>query len=311
MIEKVIIENFQRHKYLEVELDKGFNCISGPSNVGKSAFVRAVAFCLFGKPWSSDWVREGASYCTVTVKFSDGRQITRKKGANVNEVTIKCGDEEERFTSFGTDYPERVQKFLGFASSDLEAFCNLNVAFQLDPPFFLSSPPQTRVVLLDKLTSLSRLREALSKTLKEIKELELERSRVDKSITEKREQLARLAFVETSYQEFLVLEKETIARLELLKRVEVLCQRIAKYKSARLTLRPAIECLERMILAKRKLLCVERLFEQERKIRETKSRLLELEKKVESLKESFRKRMVKLGVCPLCGSKIDESFSDR
>jgi len=310
MIRKVTIENFQKHKYLELEFDEGFNCIAGPSNIGKSAVVRAIAFCLFGRPWSSSWVRENSTYSIVTVEFNDGRKIVRKKGENVNEVVIVHSDgKTDRFTSFGSEYPKEVQDFVGFTLHDLDSLGNLNVSFQLDSPFFLSSPPQARVALLDRLTSLSRLKKALNDVNKEMRDLSVERSHLDKLLAEKESYLSRLSFVEESYHKFLELEQFIHSKLERFKRVDALCQRVIKYKKLKASIQPSLELLERAILSARKAFCLTKLEEQKRKIEHTKNKLEEVEKELAELKKKFERKLIELGVCPLCGSKVNESSS--
>ena len=46
-IKKIILQNFQSHKYSIVELDEQLNVIVGPSDSGKSAIIRALKWVLY------------------------------------------------------------------------------------------------------------------------------------------------------------------------------------------------------------------------------------------------------------------------
>ena len=64
---KLIVENFQSLKKAEIEIPIGFTSITGPSDIGKSAIVRAFQAAVFG--WPSYWfVRNGSPYCHVYEK---------------------------------------------------------------------------------------------------------------------------------------------------------------------------------------------------------------------------------------------------
>jgi energy-coupling factor transporter ATP-binding protein EcfA2 len=73
----VRIKNFQSIEDIEVEV-KGFTCITGKTNIGKSAFVRAIAGALQNSPVGGD-VRVGSKFCSVTLR-SDGWGFTWEKG---------------------------------------------------------------------------------------------------------------------------------------------------------------------------------------------------------------------------------------
>jgi len=59
----VKIRNFQSIEELDVEV-RGFTCVTGKTNIGKSAILRAVSSALLGDPVTG-MVRKGAAYCSV------------------------------------------------------------------------------------------------------------------------------------------------------------------------------------------------------------------------------------------------------
>ena len=66
-IKRVIIEDFQSHRYTELELAPGFNVIVGPSDQGKTAILRAIRWVIYNDRRGTDFIRVGASKARVTL----------------------------------------------------------------------------------------------------------------------------------------------------------------------------------------------------------------------------------------------------
>lgn len=100
-IKSVRIENFANHKDTFVTLEPGTNIITGTSDSGKTAFVRALMFVLDNMSSGTSYVNKltKAKFAKVTVEFSDGRVISRSKGDSVNKVEFKH-PEDENFTVY-------------------------------------------------------------------------------------------------------------------------------------------------------------------------------------------------------------------
>ena len=74
---KIRIKNFQSLKDVEIEVH-GFTCITGPTNIGKSAVIRAISGSLLNSPVTG-MVRKGEKNCTVTIE-AEGWGYTWEKG---------------------------------------------------------------------------------------------------------------------------------------------------------------------------------------------------------------------------------------
>ena len=61
-IDKIILENFQSHKYSELEFVEGLNAIIGSTDSGKTAIFRAIKWALYNEPQGDYFVREGEEY---------------------------------------------------------------------------------------------------------------------------------------------------------------------------------------------------------------------------------------------------------
>jgi hypothetical protein len=83
---KVRIQNYQSIDDLEFEIN-GFTCITGKSNIGKSAIVRAISSALLNNPVIG-MVRKGAPHSTVEIR-TDEWEIKWEKGEKgINRYTV-------------------------------------------------------------------------------------------------------------------------------------------------------------------------------------------------------------------------------
>ena len=107
MIEYITIQNFQSHSKTRVDFDPGITTIIGPSDVGKSAIIRALKWVCTNEPGGDAYIKHGAKGCTVRVSCG-GHVITRKRGGTVNEYHI----DDQEYKAFGRGVPEPVTKLL-------------------------------------------------------------------------------------------------------------------------------------------------------------------------------------------------------
>jgi len=154
---KLIIKNFQAHKALEVEFGPHVTSIVGPSDIGKSAILRALRWVLLNQPLGEAFIREGAK--RAEVEWRDGEhRILRVRGAGVNTYEVD-GKELE---AFGNDLPPEARK-LGKVSE-------INFQSQHDSPYWFGetagevSRQLNRIVNLEVIdTTLRNLGTALRK----------------------------------------------------------------------------------------------------------------------------------------------------
>lgn len=83
---KVTIENFQSIEKLQFEID-GFTTITGKTNIGKSAIVRAISSCLLNLPVIG-MIRAGASHVTVIIENGENTIKWEKGEKGINRYTI-------------------------------------------------------------------------------------------------------------------------------------------------------------------------------------------------------------------------------
>jgi len=186
-IKKVILENFQSHKYTELEFDSGLNVIVGPSDQGKSAIIRGIKWALFNEPAGDFFIREGETECSVTVIFSNNIKVKRYRSKTKNYYYLYDSDGKESvFQGFGSKVPEEITEKISLRKVLLdENIPNLiNIGEQLEGPFLLSEKNSTRANAIGRLVGVHIIDYALKDTLKDIRSKKMEKKKEEESLEE-------------------------------------------------------------------------------------------------------------------------------
>ncbi len=147
-LKKLTIENFQSHVKTTIEpAPPGqLTVITGPSDSGKTAVLRAGRWVFNNQPQGADFIRVGASFARTTVDYASGHTVIRERTKATNRYKIVAPGADgaktgpQVFEGFGSSVPLEVQEITGVRSvkiGDLEL--NLNLAEQLSGPFLGSS----------------------------------------------------------------------------------------------------------------------------------------------------------------------------
>lgn len=149
---RVELTDFQSLKTADVELGN-FTAIVGPSNLGKSALVRAIRSLVYNAP-APGLVREGATKFIAKASFSDGSSIQLTKGKSVSEYVIQhAGGEAIKHAKAGVKAPEEVTTHW--------ALPDFTITSQHDAPFLLNEPASAVAKRLGELTNAAMLMEAV------------------------------------------------------------------------------------------------------------------------------------------------------
>jgi DNA repair ATPase RecN len=158
-LERVVIQNFQSLKKLDLELGK-FTVIEGASSSGKSAFMRAIKALASGIRGSS-FITVGAKSASITA-YTENDIITLEKSKTKGRYLIanRSTGEEEVYTKLASAVPEDVSKALRLQPITKEN-SSLNFAGQHDMPFLLKDSPSQVAKVLGDLTKVSTIFEAV------------------------------------------------------------------------------------------------------------------------------------------------------
>jgi exonuclease SbcC len=139
MITKLKLKNFQKHKDMTIELDRGVNAIVGQSDAGKSAVIRALNHALMNP--TGDYTTHGEDEFRVGV-WLDGKVIVRTKSKSENSYRM----DKDLFESVGKTIPKEIADHIKLSP--------LNFQNQFDPPYMLS---ESGGACAREINSLSRL----------------------------------------------------------------------------------------------------------------------------------------------------------
>ncbi len=138
-IKTLQIENFQSHAKTNIApAPPGqLTIITGPSDSGKTAIIRALRWLYFNTPQGADFLRAGCSMVKVNLEMDSGHRVVRERTKATNRyVVVPPGGERQVFEGFGSGVPLEVQEVTGVGPVQIgDLNINLNLAEQLDGPF--------------------------------------------------------------------------------------------------------------------------------------------------------------------------------
>lgn len=191
-IEKIILVNFQSHVYSELSLSRGVNVIVGPSDSGKTAIMRALRWNMFNDPSGVEFVREGESEVSVTVRFQNNVEVERRRSRSKNQYILRRPDEEELvFEGFGKNVPAEIEEAIGIKKVMLDdkKALPLNFSDQLDGPFLLQETDAYKAQAIGRMVGVDLLDETMRDTLRDKKQISIRRELMEKDLEETEQSL--------------------------------------------------------------------------------------------------------------------------
>lgn len=159
MITRIQLSNFQNHRSLDLTLGK-FSVLSGPSNSGKTACLRAIAALLRNDP-PGEYVTLGQTNLTVTLTLQDGHVVKWEKGLKgLNRYTLTRPDGTEWVgNKVGVKVPEEILDVLRIGPITLEdgKKVHLNLHEQQESPFLIMDTAGQVAKVFGELTSAGKL----------------------------------------------------------------------------------------------------------------------------------------------------------
>lgn len=199
-ISKIEIQNFQSHKNTVIEPTPGLTVIVGHTDSGKSAFIRALRWCLYNKQPKSQLINKDAEFASVKVTFSDGSSIFRYKSKNKKDnyyiVTNEKG-EESTYTSVGNAPLKEVMDISGMYEVNMfNRDISLNMTDQFDSLFFLAENPTDKGTLISQMANTEVCDAAIAICSAKINTTKKLITALQKTIKSKRESLAEYNYLE-------------------------------------------------------------------------------------------------------------------
>jgi hypothetical protein len=150
MIERIILEDFQAHKKLDIQLAP-VTTLVGPSDVGKSAVLRALRWVAENRPQGNSFIRDGAASAAVSVR-AEGVWTVRRRSERENVYEFNG---EVYSCLRATSVPETIAAHLNTGP--------VNFQSQLDAPYWLADTAGEVSRQLNAVVNLGEIDEILGR----------------------------------------------------------------------------------------------------------------------------------------------------
>jgi chromosome segregation ATPase len=150
MFKSLKLWNFQAHRHLEIEFAPGITTIKGPTDVGKSAVLRALRWVCLNDIGGEDFITWGQKEVVADLLLDSGR-VSRRKG---KENIYKLNGQPFRAIAAGK-VPDAITVLLGVNE--------INFQRQLDAHFWLASSAPEVSRQLNRVIDLAVIDESLGK----------------------------------------------------------------------------------------------------------------------------------------------------
>ena len=172
-IKKIHLHNFQCHSDLSYEFSPRVNAITGESDRGKSAIIRAIRWVIFNKPDGLSMRKAGTPQVMVSLVLDDDTIVTRIKSNAISRYTLeKPGQDTFVLDNFGTGVPAPIRDALNISPAKFgdNIEFELSIGAQFDTPFLLGESGITRSIVLGHLSKTGILDNATKRLGGEIRE---------------------------------------------------------------------------------------------------------------------------------------------
>ena len=220
----VRIQGFQSHADSLINLGPGLNVITGPSDSGKTAVIRAVRWVAFNEPQGEAFVNEKVGEALVALHMDNGLQISKRRKKGKTSYLLQTGPNDEGSLFEKSEVPEEVKAALGITKQTFGDFTTaLNFAFQLEAPFLISETASAGAKILGKLAGTEAVDVAVKAVSKDTYAARQERQQGEKDVAKINTQLLEYFELEQIRNqleavEYLASEVETdVKRLENLR----------------------------------------------------------------------------------------------
>lgn len=204
-IAKMRIKGFQAHEDSEIHLGPGLNVITGPTDSGKTAIIRAVRWIAFNEPQGEGFLNKKIGEVEVTLCMSNGIEVTkrRRKGKTSYHVSTIPEPFEK------SEVPLEVTQALEIAKQTFGDFTTaLNFSFQLDPPFLISETASAGAKILGKIAGTEAVDVAIKDVSKDTYAARQDRAQAERDMNRVDEQLGQFIELDNLRDQLTVCERQ-------------------------------------------------------------------------------------------------------
>lgn len=222
MIESLTLSNFQAHQSLVIDLDPHVTCLTGASDLGKSAVLRALRWLCLNQPSGEAFIRDGADQCHVQLEV-DAHVIQRYRGKGKNVYKI----DDAPLVAFGNDVPTSVAKTLNVGP--------INFQGQHDAPYWFGETAGEVSRQLNQIINLGVIDDVLAKLDKRVREAMVNMAVCEDRVVQAkqaRQATSRAVEVDEKLREVESLEAEAADLARRSTQLGDLIENVSKYQAA-------------------------------------------------------------------------------
>ena len=206
MLKQLKIRNFQVHKNLTLNLDPHITCITGESDVGKSAVLRSLRWLALNRPTGSGFLRSGADCVSVRLQI-ERYTVVRRRGRSSNAYNLDASE----FSCLGrAAVPGEIAKILNVSE--------VNFHGQHQAPFWFADSPGQVAKQLNTIVNLDVIDQTLANLAAELRKAKMTVEITRERLVEAKKQRDRLSFVQRLDSELRSLEEQANSILEVQKK---------------------------------------------------------------------------------------------
>ena len=293
MLQSLCLENFQRHQKFSIDFDPYLSVLTGPSDVGKSAVLRALRWLINNRPAGRAFIQHGQEQVNVRLRLDD-HVIIRNKGKTDN-----CYKLDGRvYRSFASDVPEPIAQLLNVAE--------VNFQGQYNSPFWFMLAPGQVARELNQIVNLQVIDRTLTNLASELRRARTAVAISRERLQESRRQRQELLWAVAAHTELKYIEKQyniVILVQEKRARLTAILENGHKYSEVSQSVSEAQPDAQRVLSLGQE---AQRIGERTRRLRgllndwrRWEGQERQLRKAAEKMSKELAKEMA--GKCPLCG----------
>jgi DNA repair protein SbcC/Rad50 len=271
MLNSLSIQNFQSHKKTELEFDPGINVITGASDSGKTAVIRALRWLIYNRPGGEAFRSSWGGDAIIDLALDNG-QIQRIKTNKDNLYVLGYHDE---FKAFGTDVPEEIQQVLNLNT--------VNIQQQLDRPFLLDDSSGEVAGHFNRMAHLDVIDRGLQNVQKWQRSIEQDIKSGNQYQIELQEDLKTYDYLDQMEIEVEVLEQIENHKISIIQKIQKLKALIYNIEDVNVQ----IEKSSKLLPAEKQVDSILALFKQESDLKEKKQTLSSIITKLLSVQLSI------------------------
>ena len=194
---KIKIKNFQSHKNTELELSEGINVITGISNCGKSAILKAIYKVIENKPQGNAFLShfmKPKENMEIEIDFPEGTVI-RKKGKSFDGYIVNG----KKYEALRTNVPDQVKNLINMLP--------VNIQKQKEQFFLLDKSPGEVGKYFNKVVGLDEMNTILKKSNDDVRRNKTLLKNKKREIQETKEKIKTIAWVKDARDDFNYIKK--------------------------------------------------------------------------------------------------------